>query len=204
MLADSFPLKFEWQRISLSLQGFLNILTDFNNAVVWMVYSCPLPLPLPLVWELFQAPQLQLVSQFSSKVKVLISFPLSFIFTLYHSYLLGVFHISITWWSFTGVLNDKSQVTRTLLSIQAIIGNKRTSGDHPNYCITKSTSPFINPLMIEPRAPITIGINVTFIFRVFFFKFRYLSFFTLSFNFTLWSAGIEKSTILQVLFLFFC
>ena len=29
---------------------------------------------------------------------------------------------------------------------------------------------------------------------------RYLSFFSLSFNFTLWSAGTAKSTILQVLF----
>ena len=29
---------------------------------------------------------------------------------------------------------------------------------------------------------------------------RYLSFFSLSFSFTVWSAGSEKSTILQVLF----
>ena len=31
-------------------------------------------------------------------------------------------------------------------------------------------------------------------------RFRYLFFFSLSFNFTLWSAGTAKSTILQVLF----
>ena len=48
-----------------------------------------------------------------------------------------------------------------------------------------------------------IGINVTFIFHSFFsclVKSRYLSFFSLSFDFTQRSAGIAKSTILQVLF----
>ena len=45
--------------------------------------------------------------------------------------------------------------------------------------------------MIVPRAPITIGITVTFLFR--------LSFFSFSFKFTLWSDGTVKSTIRQVL-----
>ena len=54
-----------------------------------------------------------------------------------------------------------------------------------------------------PRAPITIAIIVTFMFHCFFFnsraRSRYLSLFIHSFNFTLWSAGTTKSTILQVL-----
>ena len=54
-----------------------------------------------------------------------------------------------------------------------------------------------------PKAPITIGTIVTFMFHSFFNSLgrsRYLSFFSLSFRFIQWSAGIAKSTILQILF----
>ena len=47
------------------------------------------------------------------------------------------------------------------------------------------------------------GTNVTFMFHSFFnylARSRYLSFFSLYLNFTLWSAGTIKSTILQILF----
>ena len=56
-----------------------------------------------------------------------------------------------------------------------------------------------------PNAPITIGTIVTFMFYSFFnslARSRYLSFFSLSFRFILWSAGTAKSTILQILFFF--
>ena len=70
-----------------------------------------------------------------------------------------------------------------------------------------SSSRCPNPLVIELSALITIGITVTFIFHTFFFsslaRSRYFSHFSLSFSFTLWSAGTAKSTIRQVLF-FFC
>ena len=68
---------------------------------------------------------------------------------------------------------------------------------------SKSSSPFSNPLVTVPNAPITIGIIVTCMFHSFFNSLarpRYLSFFSHSFSFILWSAGIVKSTILQVLF----
>ena len=55
-----------------------------------------------------------------------------------------------------------------------------------------------------PNAPITIGTIVTFMFHSFsnsLARSRYLSFFSLSFRFILWSAGTAKSTILQILFL---
>ena len=55
-----------------------------------------------------------------------------------------------------------------------------------------------------PNTPITIGTIVTFMFHSFFnslARSRYLSFFSLSFRFILWSAGTAKSTILQILFL---
>ena len=64
--------------------------------------------------------------------------------------------------------------------------------------------------MTVPSTPIIIGITVTFKFNgIFNFlaRSRYSSFFSLSFNFTLWSAGIVKSTILKFLFyyfIFFC
>ena len=51
-----------------------------------------------------------------------------------------------------------------------------------------------------PKAPITIGIIVTFMFHSFFnslARSRYLSLFSHSFSFILWSAGTAKSTILQ-------
>ena len=70
--------------------------------------------------------------------------------------------------------------------------------------ISKSSCPFISNLVTLPRAPITIGIIVTFMFYRFFNSLpnlRYFSFFSLSFNFTLWSAGTAKSIFLQVLFI---
>ena len=63
---------------------------------------------------------------------------------------------------------------------------------------------FSNPLVTVPNAPITIGIIATCMFYSFFFislaRSRYLSFFSISFSFILWSAGTAKSTILQILF----
>ena len=71
--------------------------------------------------------------------------------------------------------------------------------------IFMSSTPSTNPLVTVPQAPITIGIIVTFMSNSFFnslARFRYLSFFSLSYNFTLRSAGTAKSTIRRVLF--FC
>ena len=110
-----------------------------------------------------------------------------------------VFHWSLS--------DSKSpQVSRTLLSILAILKNAVvwTNSTHPPT--SKSSSPFSNSLVTVPNAPITIGIIVTFIFHSFFNSLassRYLSFFSHSFSFILWSAGTAKSTILQVLSLFF-
>ena len=72
-----------------------------------------------------------------------------------------------------------------------------------NPLISKSSNPFINLLVTLPRVPITIGINFSFMFHSFFIfleKSMYLSFFSLPFNFTRWSAGRAKYTILKVLF----
>ena len=69
--------------------------------------------------------------------------------------------------------------------------------------ISKSSSPSINLLVAVPRAPITIGIIVTFMFHSFFISLarsRYLSFFSCSFSFTQWPVGTAKFTARQVLF----
>ena len=63
--------------------------------------------------------------------------------------------------------------------------------------ISKYSSPLINSSVSVPRAPITIGIIVTFMFHGFFnslTRSSYLSFFSLYFNFTLLSAETAKST----------
>ena len=95
------------------------------------------------------------------------------------------------------------QVSRTLLRILAILSNAViwiVSTRLPN---SKSSRPFNNPLVIVPKAPITTGTIVTFMFNSFFYSLvrsRYLSFFSHSFSFIPWSPEIAKSTILQILF----
>ena len=97
------------------------------------------------------------------------------------------------------------QVSRILLNILAILNDVVVWMVSTRPPTIKSSSPFRNPLVIIPNAPITVGIIVTCMFHSFFnslARSRYLSFFSHSFSFILWSAGTAKLTILQVLF--FC
>ena len=109
-----------------------------------------------------------------------------------------VFHWSLS--------DSKSpQVSKTRLRILAVLSNAVVWIVSVRLPISKSSRPFNNPLVIVPNAPITIGTIVTFMFQSFFnslARLRYLSFFSHSFSFILWSAGIAKSTILQILFFF--
>ena len=107
-----------------------------------------------------------------------------------------VFHWSLS--------DSKSpQVSRTLLSILDVLNNAvvwMVSTRPPTF---KSPYPFNNPLVTVPKAPISIVIIVTGMFHGFFnslARSRYLSFFSHSFRFILWSAGTETSTILHILF----
>ena len=95
------------------------------------------------------------------------------------------------------------QVSRTLLNILAVLNNIVVWMVSTRPPISKSSNPFSNPLVTVPNAPITIGIIVTRMFHSFFnslARSRYLSFFSHSFSFILWSAGTARSTILQVFF----
>ena len=76
-------------------------------------------------------------------------------------YSLSVFHISVSWWFFTGVLsNSKShQVSRSLLCILADLNNAVVWAVSIRLVISKSYRPCNNHLLTVPRAPITIGID---------------------------------------------
>ena len=89
------------------------------------------------------------------------------------------------------------QVSRTLLSILAVFNNAVVWTASTRPPTSKSSRPFNNPLVTVPKAPITIGTIVTFMFHNFFnslARSRYLSFFSLSFSFILWSAGKARES----------
>ena len=115
-----------------------------------------------------------------------------------HKLTLMVFHWSLS--------DSKSpQVSRTLLSIPAVLNRAEVWMVSTWLPTFKSSSPFRNPLVTVPNAPITIGIIVTCMFHSFFnslARSRYLSFFSHSFSFILWSTRTAKSAVLQVLFFF--
>ena len=97
------------------------------------------------------------------------------------------------------------QVSRTLLSILPVFTNAVVWMVSSRPPTSKSSRPFKNPLVTVPKAPITIGIIVTFMFHSFFnslARSRYLSLFSHSFSFILWSAGTAMSAILQIFFFF--
>ena len=75
-----------------------------------------------------------------------------------------VFHWSLS--------DSKSpQVSRTLLSILAVLNNVVVWMVSTRPLTSKSFSPFNSPLVTVTSAPITIGIIVTFMFHIFFFYF---------------------------------
>ena len=102
-----------------------------------------------------------------------------------------VFHCSLS--------DSKSlQVSSILLSTLANVNNVAVWMVSTCPVICKSSSPCTNHQVTITRQANT----VTFLFHNFSFNFlarsRYISLFSLSFNFTLWTTGTAKSTILKV------
>ena len=64
--------------------------------------------------------------------------------------------------------SKSTQVSRTLLSILPVFNNAVIWVVSTRLPTSKSSSPFSNPLVTVPKAPITIDIIVTFIFHSFF------------------------------------
>ena len=105
-------------------------------------------------------------------------------------------------WSFRD--SKSTQVLGTLLSILADINNVVVWMVSTCPFIFKPSIPFTNALWIVPSAEIKSGVTVIIISHSFFFRSLSKSSHSSSFshfcNFTLWSAGMAKSTIWQVLF----
>ena len=125
----------------------------------------------------------------------------------YYYFLLEIFshqcYLMVFHWSLSD--SKSPQVSRTLLSVLAILNNAVVWMVSTRPPTSKSSCLSNSPLVTVPNAPITIGIIVTFMFHRFFnsqARSRYLSIFSLSFSFILWLAGYAKSTILKVLFFF--
>ena len=91
-------------------------------------------------------------------------------------------------------------VSMTLLSILAVLSNAIIWIVSTRPQTSKSSRPLNNPLLIVPKALITIGIIVAFYsFFNSLARLWYLSFFSHSFRFILWSTGTAKPTILPIL-----
>ena len=89
------------------------------------------------------------------------------------------------------------QVSRTLLSILAVLNNAVVWMVSTRPPTSKSSSPFSNPLVTVPNAPITIGIFVTCMFHSFFLFPSKVEIFILLFTF------FQFSLLLLLLLLLF-
>ena len=88
---------------------------------------------------------------------------LSLLFTpleFYKSVLADGFSLEFEW-------SKSSQVSRTLLSILAVLNNAVVWIVSTRPPTSKSSRPFNNPLVTVPNAQITIGTIVTFMFHIF-------------------------------------
>ena len=118
--------------------------------------------------------------------------------------IIGVFHIRLSWWSFTGVWVTASRLKSPgLFSVFWRFSIMLSFGWSP--LVRQLPSPPVPSIILRwlPKAPITIAIIISFMFYSFFnslARSRYLSFFSYSFSFIMWSTGTAKSTILQILF----
>ena len=108
-------------------------------------------------------------SRFTNTLEVVPSAPITIgitvTFMFHYDYLL-------LWWFFTPASADKflleiewQQVSRTLLNILAILIIAVIWVVSTRPPTSKSSRPFNNPFVIMPKAPITIGTIVTFMFH---------------------------------------
>ena len=116
------------------------------------------------------------------------------------------FHCSLSRWFLTAVwVTSRSlQVSRSPLIILADLNNALVWMIFTLPLISKSSRPCTNLWVIVLKAPITFYMNATFMLRRFFdslARSKYLSFFSLSFNFSLCSARTAKLLLLLLLLL---
>ena len=184
----------------------LRILADLNNAIVWMVSIHPdiCKSSSPWINYLVTEPRTPITNCISECFIIIIIIIIINIII----YSFRVFHISVSWWFFTGVWVTASFLKSPgLFSVFWPFSVMLSFGwSLPVHQLPSPQWPFNNPSVIVPKALILICTIVTFMFHSFFNSLArsgYLSIFSLSFSFILWSAGTEKSTILQILLLLF-
>ena len=171
----------------------LRILAVFNNAVIWIVSTCP---PTSTSSRPFNNP-LVIVPNAPITIGTIVTFMFpSFFNSLARSWYLSFFAYSFrfilwstgtakskilqilfffvdyykVWSSGTSVrLSDSKfpRVSRTLLSILVDLSNAVVCMVFTRPVVSKSSTPCINPLVTVPTAPITIGVTVTFMFHFF-------------------------------------
>ena len=80
--------------------------------------------------------------------------------------LIWVFHISVSWWSFSGDWVAASLLKSPgLFSVfWAVFNNAVVRMVSTRTLLSIPSRPFNNPLVTVSKAPVTIGINVTFMF----------------------------------------
>ena len=111
-----------------------------------------------------------------------------------------VFH-----WSLSDIKSP--QVSRTRLSILAVLCYAVVWIVSTRPPISKSSRPFNNSLVTVPKAPITIGTIVTFMFHSFFISLarsRYLSFFHSPSDLFCGLPGQQSRQFCRFSFFFFC
>ena len=116
--------------------------------------------------------------QFPSKVEVLL-FTLSVLYYYYYYYSLEVFFLHqrklmVFHWRLSD--SKSPQVSRTLLSILAVFNNTVVWMVSTRPPTSKSSRPCDKPLVTVPKAPISIGIIVTFMFHSFYLYYYFLFF----------------------------
>ena len=130
----------------------------------------------------------------------------------YYYYLLESFSPQLTLMVFHWSLNDDKspQISRTLLSFLVVLNNIVVWMVSTRPPTSKSSSPFTNPFVTEPKAPITIGIIVTCVFHSFFqfpSKVEVLILLFVFFQFysvVSWDSKVHNFAISLLFFFFFC
>ena len=95
------------------------------------------------------------------------------------------------------------QVYRTLFSILGDLNTALVWIVSARPLISHYSGPLTKPLLVVQSAPITIGFILTFMFHRFFSSMAKCNFFFVFFDFSLWLAVTEKSTIFSGSFLLF-
>ena len=154
-----FPLSHRGNKYRQVSKTFLSILANLNDSVFWKVSTHP---PISNSTSHVTKP-LEIVPNTTITSGIIVNLLLLlFTFWEFLSFWMMAFH-----WSLRD--NKSPQVSWNLLRILADLNNAVVHRVSTHPLIFKSSSPFINPSV---TVPITIGINVTFMFHSFSIRYQ--------------------------------